>query len=75
MRGSGPGELSDAMGIHVDHHYVYVTEFWSHRVSIFHISGTFITSFGRRGSREGELEHPHGITTDQDGFLYVCDSI
>ena len=74
MRGSGPGELSDAMGIHVDHDYVYVTEFWSHRVSVFHISGTFITSFGRRGSREGELEHPHGISTDQDGFLYVCDS-
>jgi len=60
--------------VHVDHDYVYVAEWWNNRVSVFHTSGAFITSFGRRGSGEGELEFSHGITTDQDGFLYVCDT-
>ena len=73
--GSGPGELSVPVGIHVDHDYVYVAEGGNNRISAFHTSGAFITSFGRWGSGEGELHGPRGITTDQDGFLYVCDSI
>ena len=60
--------------VHVDHDYVYVAEWWNNRVSVFHTSGAFITSFGGRGSGEGELENPNGITTDQDGFLYVWDT-
>jgi len=73
MNGSGPGELSYPRGIHVDHDYVYVVEWGNHRVSVFHTSGAFISSFGK-GGREGELNSPKGITTDQDGFLYVCDT-
>ena len=60
--------------IHVDHDYVYVVEWGNHRVSVFHTSGAFISSFGRRHYGEGELNNPKGITTDQDGFLYVCDT-
>ena len=26
------------------------------------------------GDPMGELQFSHGITTDQDGFLYVCDT-
>jgi len=74
MHGSGPGELSSPVCVHVDHDYVYVVEWRNHRVSVFHTSGAFITSFGRWGSGEGELYYPTGITIDQDGFLYVCDT-
>ena len=59
---------------HVDHDYVYVVDYANHRVSVFYTSGEFITPFGRRGSGEGNLNYPHGVTIDQDGFLYVCDS-
>ena len=72
--GSGPGELSNPRGIHVDHDYVYVVENGNHHISIFYTSGEFITSFGRWGYKEGVLIHPRGITIDQDGFLYVCDA-
>ena len=72
-RGSGPGELSEPWGICVDHDYVYVVEWGNRRVSVFYTSGAFISSFGRRSSGE-ELKYPRGITIDQDGFLYVCDS-
>ena len=47
MHGSGPGELSSPVCVHVDHDYVYVVEWRNHRVSVFHTSGAFITSFGR----------------------------
>ena len=67
------GELSEPWGICVDHDYVYVVEWGNRRVSVFYTSGAFISSFGRRSSRE-ELKYPRGITIDQDGFLYVCDS-
>ena len=73
--GSGPGELAYPAGIHVYDDYVYVVESGNRRVLVFYTSGEFITSFGRRGSREGELSYPRGITIDQDGFLYVCDSL
>ena len=69
--GSRPGELSKPQGIHVDHDWVYVTEGDNHRVSVFTTSGEFITSF--RGGGEGEFILPHGITTDEDGYVYVCD--
>ena len=71
--GNGPGELSEPWGICVDHDYVYVVEWGNHRVSVFYTSGEFITSFGMEGSG-GKLSNPLGITIDQDGFLYVCDS-
>ena len=71
---SGPGELAEPWGIHVDDDYVYVVESGNLRVSVFYTSGEFITSFSRWGYRKGELSHPHGITIDWDGFLYVCDS-
>ena len=74
-RGSRPGELSLPRGIHVDHDWVYVTDWGNNCVSVFTTSGEFITSFGNFGSygREGEFCFPCGITTDEDGYVYVCD--
>ena len=72
-RDSGLGELSYPVGIHVDHDHVYVAEEGNDCVSIFQTSGAFITSFGRWDGG-GDLQYPNGITTDQDGFLYVCDT-
>ena len=53
--------------------YVYVTELYNHRVSVFRTSGEFVHSFGKRGSDRGELHWPWGIAVDQDGFVFVCD--
>ncbi len=67
-RGSGPGEVDCPRGIHVDHDWVYVTEEGNRRVSVFTVSGKFIASFGGQ-----HLNSPQGITTDEDGYVYVCD--
>ena len=67
-RGRGPGELSGPRGIHVHNEHVYITEWLSPRVSVFTTSGEFASSFTMGQSGCG-----HGITTDWDGYLYVCD--
>jgi sugar lactone lactonase YvrE len=43
------------------------------RISKFSADGTFIRSWGRPGSGEGELRIPHGITVGPDGRVYVAD--
>ena len=53
--------------------HAYVTEWGSHRVSVFHTSGEFVHSFGKKGSDRGELNSPRGIAVDQDGFVFVCE--
>ncbi len=30
-----------------------------------------VTSFGKRGSNEGDLINPGGVCVDKDGFVYV----
>ena len=65
---SGPGELSAPCGIHVHNEHVYITELVSRRVSVFTTSGEFASSF-----TVGQSGCGFGITTDRDGYLYVCD--
>ncbi len=32
-----------------------------------------MTTFGKRGSNEGDFNWPYGVCVDKDGFVYVCD--
>ena len=36
--------------------------------------GLFLYTFGAEGSNPGELKHPRGITSDNEGFILVADS-
>ena len=63
----GPGELSGPRGIHVHNEHVYIAESYSLRVLVFTTSGEFASSFAVGQSGFGD-----GITTDRDGYLYVC---
>ena len=65
--GSGPGELNSPAGIHIHNEHVYITEWESLRVSVFTKSGKFASFFPFGHSGRG-----CGITTDRDGYLYVC---
>ena len=67
-RTAATGKLADPIGIHIIQQLVFVTD-WTPSVSVFTTDGEFVASFG---SKE-ELDHPRGITADEDGFLYVCD--
>ena len=53
--------------------HIAVSENEGHRISIFTASGNKILSFGKRGSRPGELSGPRGVTFDGDGNILVAD--
>ena len=67
-RTAATGKLYYPIGIYISRQFVYVTD-GTPSVSVFTTNGEFVTSFG---SKE-KLISPHGITADEDGFLYVCD--
>ena len=65
QRGSDLGQLNRPAFIHVDHDYVYVSEWDNQRVSLFTTNGRFVHAI-----TNGE---PFGVAVDIDGFVYVCD--
>ena len=69
------GQLNGPSGVCVVDQFVYVVEFLGHCVSVFSRNGQFVTSFGKRGKKEGEFVLPYGICVDCDGFVYVCDKV
>ena len=57
-----------------ENNILYVTESGRHRVSVYKTTtGELVTRFGSVGRNAGELKFPMGITTDQNGSIYVCE--
>ena len=52
---------------------IAVTEYWNHRVQIFHSGGNYLRSFGRKGSNQGEFRYPFGICFDTNRNIFVAD--
>ncbi len=52
---------------------VFVADFYNHRVQKFAPDGTFLTSFGSRGSGPGQFEYPMAIAVATDGTVFVAD--
>ena len=66
--------LSSMRGICFDTYgHMFITQVGSgvEGVYVFTTSGELITSFGLASNKI--MEHPVGITIDEDGFVYVCD--
>ena len=69
----GEGRLEGPTAVHIIGQFVYVSDIGHHRIAVYETSGQFVTSFGRLGEGEGEFELPQHITSDHNGFIYVCD--
>ena len=65
--------LSRPRGVCVAGQYVYVTDYEKHCVSVFTTKGEHVTTFGQKGSGDGDFNSPLGVCVDKDGFVYVCD--
>ena len=60
--------------VHIVNEYLYVSDFSrEHRVAVFHTSGDYVRSLGKRGYGEGKWFDPRGIASCQ-GKIYVCGS-
>jgi tripartite motif-containing protein 2/3/tripartite motif-containing protein 71 len=79
--GHGPGELKYPTGLVIYNDYLYVSEGGNYRVSIFTTDGDFVSYFGGCQSSEfqwviksDQFHSPCGVTFDDEGFLYICDT-
>ena len=70
----GEGKLSGRTALHSADKYVYVSDMGKNRITVYETSrGQYVTSFGRRGEREGEFGYAFCITSCFTGCIYVCD--
>ena len=61
--------------VYVSGQHVFVSD-WNYEtecVFVFTVAGDYVTSFGRYGSKEGELQTPCCICIDKDDFIFVAD--
>lgn len=72
-----PGQFQRLTGIayHSRLRRLYAVDTAAHRVTAFDLSGKSVTTFGRRGDKDGELNFPTHITIDSQGLLYITDSM
>ena len=74
-KGSGPLQFNCLQGItvHPGTGKVYVAEYLNNRIQVLNSDLTHSSSFGRRGSNNGEFELPYNIATDAEGNVYIAD--
>ena len=74
-KGNGPLQFSYPVGIavHPHTHKVYVADSCNDRIQVLNSDLTYSSSFGRKGTREGELNQPYDISFDSSGRVYVAD--
>ena len=53
---------------------IYVVDGVNNKIIIFDEKGSFVSSFGKRGSGRGEFSQPLGIDLDAAGKVYIADS-
>ena len=74
-KGNGPLQFNLPAGIavHPHTHKVYVVDTSNHRIEVLNSDLTYSSSFGSRGSNNGEFIYPRDVSTDSVGNVYVTD--
>ena len=75
IRFFGQEGMNTPSALHIVDKYVYVSDISGDCIVVHDTSSNFVTSFGRRGRKEGELRDPYCITSCADGFIYVCRAV
>ena len=75
-QGSKPLQFSCATDISINpkNKRMYVYDLNNHRVQILNGDFTFSSSFGSRGSGDGQFQYPCGVKTHSSGCMYVADT-
>ena len=70
-----PQGLGQPAGVAVSDKRIYVSDVKNHRIAVYGLEGTFLQSFGRRGTGSREFNFPTYLWYDRSaGQLWVCDS-
>lgn len=72
--GAGDGQFILPVAMALDsQERLYITDEHTHRISLFDLSGNFLSKWGDVGSGEGQLNGPAGIAIDAEDHVYVVD--
>ena len=72
--GKNPGELYWPSSITFDtKDNVYITDEYTHSISVFEKDGNFLERWGKKGNKQGEVNSPSGIVCDQNNELFIVD--
>ena len=52
---------------------VVVSEYHSHRISVYSREGKHIRSFGVQGSNKGQFQHPRGVAITSNNHILIAD--
>ena len=52
---------------------VFVADFYNNRIQKFAPDGTFLTSFGKKGSGSGQFMHAMAVAVSSDGTVFAAD--
>lgn len=53
--------------------HVFAADFYSHRIQKFAADGTFVISFGAKGSGQGQFNHAIAVAVANDGTAFAVD--
>ena len=53
---------------------IFVLDGVNHQIKVFDHQGNFKFTFGKQGTRDGELNYPLGIDVGESGDVYIADS-
>jgi DNA-binding beta-propeller fold protein YncE len=71
-----PDIFSRPAGIAIDNERIYVVDTHGHSVFVFSKKdGSFLFSFGKNGSEQGDFNYPTNIFIGNDKHLYITDSM
>ena len=75
QKGDQPGQFNCIARVKISStiHKYYVCDWENHRMQVFDQDLKHISSFGRRGSKLGELDNPFDVAFDDAGHVYVVD--
>jgi DNA-binding beta-propeller fold protein YncE len=74
-RGDGPGELNFPTHLALSEGILVVSDSMNARVQGFDREGKAVLRFGERGMYVGNLVRPKGVASDDEGNLYVVESM
>ncbi len=72
--GTEPGQFRYPYGIYLGVDCIYVAEYAGHRIQKLTRDGQFLSSWGKAGKKNGELNAPWSIVFDSKGRMYAVES-